>query len=239
MGQRRRRGLVTARDESSVDIPQNTIARHTKKKRKHTKKKRRHTGEQEALPRSRDVFAKEWDLLFSGPRNINDDQFFVDRRRELFLADQTLNDDNLQEESRLRANADKNGIKILLRDFDDSVALIQVNHVEKFCEDVSLEALASGLEAVAGNRKAAWVDDRQMPHPGTGKLVREHHNPLTATSFYRLLKRPVRTTLKFSGHLILTRYTSVSTTNISQMLKNASCEDCLVLIIVNLLTFVA
>lgn len=146
--------------------------------------------EQDLLQRPRDLFAKEWDPHLSrpGPGPLDDD-LFVDSSRQRFLENQSLSRSTSTTEDSVDADPDGNGISILLRDFDDPMALIHVNQVEEFCQNVSLEALESGAELTAGYRRASWVDERQLSQGRDS--VRKHANPLTATALYRILRRPV------------------------------------------------
>ncbi|KAE9993018.1 hypothetical protein EG327_006800 [Venturia inaequalis] len=145
--------------------------------------------EQDLLQRPRDLFAKEWDPHLSrpGPGPLDDD-LFVDSSRQRFLENQSLSRSTSTTEDSVDADPDGNGISILLRDFDDPMALIHVNQVEEFCQNVSLEALESGAELTAGYRRASWVDERQLSQGRDS--VRKHANPLTATALYRILRRP-------------------------------------------------
>ncbi|QDS70487.1 hypothetical protein FKW77_010088 [Venturia effusa] len=139
------------------------------------------------LARSQDVFAKEWPSLLSERREINDEQSFVESRRQIFRSSQNSNsgvDDLLDDR-----NPDVNGISTFLRDFDHAKAVIQVDEVEKFCQDVSLEALESGTGS-AGYPRRAWLDDRRFSYQHRGGHFRDYQSPLTATSLYRSLKKP-------------------------------------------------
>ncbi|KAE9979267.1 hypothetical protein EG328_000990 [Venturia inaequalis] len=92
--------------------------------------------EQDLLQRPRDLFAKEWDPHLSrpGPGPLDDD-LFVDSSRQRFLENQSLSRSTSTTEDSVDADPDGNGISILLRDFDDPMALIHVNQVEEFCQN--------------------------------------------------------------------------------------------------------
>ncbi|KAE9963762.1 hypothetical protein BLS_008928 [Venturia inaequalis] len=122
--------------------------------------------EQDLLQRPRDLFAKEWDPHLSrpGPGPLDDD-LFVDSSRQRFLENQSLSRSTSTTEDSVDADPDGNGISILLRDFDDPMALIHVNQVEEFCQNVSLEALESGAELTAGYRRASWSEFTWVCHP--------------------------------------------------------------------------
>jgi hypothetical protein len=145
---------------------------------------------QDTLPRSQDLFAKEWDPLFSKPRKPNDGRPFVERRREAALANQALTDGNTLLESDQSLHSDHNSVHIFHPDLDPSTSVLEVNDVERSYQNTSLPVLQSG-NLPTGEKRAAWVDDRQLSNSENGKLVREHNNPLTATALYHLLKKPV------------------------------------------------
>jgi hypothetical protein len=146
---------------------------------------------QEPLPRTRNPFAKEWDPIFSQDRDHNDDSSFVEARRCIFSTDRTENPDDFVEETGQENVADENGISTFLCDFDDSMALVQVDEVKEFCEKVSLRALKSG-DGPAGYGRASWVDDRHFSRQESAWCARKYDNPLTARSLYRVLREQVR-----------------------------------------------
>lgn len=84
------------------------------------------------------------------------------------------------------------GLAIFLnyRYFDEPVGLVHGDEIEEFCRGVEFENLVTG-SGDAGYRRAAWLDDRQFCNGKNGGNVREHQNPLTATSLYRDLILPV------------------------------------------------
>jgi hypothetical protein len=148
------------------------------------------------LPRSRELFAKEWDVKFLKYQKINEDQSFVSTRRKLFSEDREDDANQTSEQEGTKAIEKKilngDGIRIFLNDFDEPMGLVQGDEVEDFCQDASLEDLISGTgDGDAGVRRAAWIDDRQFSEDKKGGNVREHKNPLTATSLYRDLVKSV------------------------------------------------
>lgn len=90
-----------------------------------------------------------------------------------------------------QAIADENGISTFLCDFDEPMAVFQVDEVKEFCQGVSLKGLKSA-EGTAGIERECWIDDRQFPNETNTWDVREHDNPLTATALHRALSEKVR-----------------------------------------------
>ncbi|OCK76085.1 hypothetical protein K432DRAFT_307150 [Lepidopterella palustris CBS 459.81] len=125
------------------------------------------SGERRGYPG--DYYAKEWDPVFLTDRNFKEDESYVEKKR--------------------RIDAEGNDISIFLRDSEDSVPSCKVHEVEEFCQDARLDHLKFGV-GTAGQRRAAWLDDRRFSLLMSGGCVREYQNPLTATGLYRLLKEP-------------------------------------------------
>jgi hypothetical protein len=85
--------------------------------------------------------------------------------------------------------ADK--LTIFLQIFEEQVCPCDADEVKRYCKDVSLEDVEAGI-GEAGERRNAWLDDRNSPDlkAGSGK-VRLCNNPFTATGLLRYLKQPV------------------------------------------------
>jgi hypothetical protein len=144
-----------------------------------------------APPESREVFAKNWGRKFLGPRKLNDDRCFVKRRQKLFLDDLNSDTETPGTEADNGVDMDGDSLGTFLNDFDDSMALVQVDEVQDFCHGVKLKDVIAGVSP-AGFRRNAWVDDREFSDTDRGGNVRKHKNPVTATSLYRILEEPVR-----------------------------------------------
>lgn len=120
----------------------------------------------------KELLAKAWPETMSSLRPPRSDRSWVECIRD--------------------GDADYHGISLLFRDHDESnLSSFQFDEVEQFCLGASLEHLVSGL-GPSGSLRGAWLDDRGSK--GNGE-VREYCDPITATSLYRLLKRPVSTKL--------------------------------------------
>jgi hypothetical protein len=116
-------------------------------------------------------FANNWDPVFSTHRDLkDDDESFVEARRGI--------------------GAGGDDLSIFLQDSEDSGSPCEVEEVREFCQGASLEDLKAGTGR-AGQRQAAWLDDRNSPHLTGSGDARQYENPLTATGLYRLLKEPV------------------------------------------------
>jgi hypothetical protein len=146
---------------------------------------------QELLPRSRNLFAKEWNSTFFQERDNHDNLSFVEERRKLFTKDRLENPEDFLNEIVREDAPGENSIETFFGDFDDAMALVQVDEVKEFCRNVSLKSLRLGDDP-AGYKRASWVDDRYFSRKEKEWIAREHENPLTATSLYRVLGEKVR-----------------------------------------------
>jgi hypothetical protein len=79
---------------------------------------------------------------------------------------------------------------IFLQDSDDLGYLCEADEVKRYCEGVSLDDVEAGV-GEAGERRAAWVDDRSSVDLTGSGSVRPCDNPLTAKGLLRYLKQPV------------------------------------------------
>jgi hypothetical protein len=129
---------------------------------------------------------KEWDPIFFTERRIFTDEPFVESIRMTTHERQIFTDEPLVESRRIM-NDERDGISIFLRDFDSDMASVQIDSVEAFCRNANLEDLISGTGS-GGYLRTSWLDDRSTVGSGG---IRKYSNPLTATSLYRSLKRPV------------------------------------------------
>src|SRR5438128_2169455 len=107
-----------------------------------------------------DCYAKEWDLVFSKDRNFKEEGSYVECKRGI--------------------HADGDDFGIFLQDSEDSVPSCKVEEVEEFCQGARLDDLKSGA-GTAGQRRAAWLDDRSCARLTSSGCVRPYQNPLTAT----------------------------------------------------------
>jgi hypothetical protein len=105
--------------------------------------------------------------LFSECREFKEDRSYAGYKRSL--------------------GADGHDLDVFLEDSESSVPSSQVEEVQEFCQGVRLEDLTSGV-GTAGQRRAAWLDDRSFLNRTNDQCVRKYDNPLTATALYRLLK---------------------------------------------------
>jgi hypothetical protein len=111
---------------------------------------------------------ENWWREFSSARKINDEQRFVEMKRDL--------------------DADGGDIGIFFIDSEDATAPLEVEVIANFCQGASFECVKKGM-GLAGSRRSAWLDDRNSPClTGTGE-TREYGNPLTATGLYRALEQ--------------------------------------------------
>lgn len=119
-----------------------------------------------------DCCAKEWNPLFSKHQDFEESRFYLEARREIVR--------------------DGDELKVFLQDFEESGqgTSYLIEELQEFCQGTSLDDLKSGI-GVAGQRRAAWLDDRTWCSDATGKVVREYQNPLTATGLYQILNAPV------------------------------------------------
>ena len=119
-----------------------------------------------------DCCAKEWHPLFSKHADFEDSKFYLETRREIVRDGDELED--------------------FLQDFEESGpgTSYLIEELQEFCQGTSLDHLKSST-GLAGQRRAAWLDDRMWCSEGSGKFVRDYQNPLTATSLYQILKAPV------------------------------------------------
>lgn len=116
-------------------------------------------------------FANNWDPVFSTHRDLkDDDKSFVEARRGI--------------------GAGGDDLSIFLQDSEDSGSPCEVEEVREFCQDASLEDREASTGR-AGQRPAAWLDDRNSPHLTGSGNARQYENPLTATELCQLLKEPV------------------------------------------------
>jgi hypothetical protein len=97
-------------------------------------------------------------------------------------------------------DADGDNIAIFFRNLEDSVPSLEIEEVVEFCGSIRLDDLKLGA-GTAGKRQAAWLDERSYGAQGcsckssskksSGKNVRKHENPLTATEIHQRLQVPV------------------------------------------------
>jgi hypothetical protein len=151
---------------------------------------------QEPLPRTRNLFTKEWDPIFFQERDNHDNLSFVEEMRRLFTNDRLKNPEKYLNEIVQDDAPNENGIEIFFCDFDDAMVLVQVDEAREFCRNVSLKGLRLG-DGLAGYERASWVDDRCFSQKEKKWIVRKHENPLTATSLYRVLREKVRSLLPY------------------------------------------
>jgi hypothetical protein len=86
-------------------------------------------------------------------------------------------------------------LTIFLQVSEDLGCPCEADEVKRYCEGVSLEGLETGV-GEAGERRAAWLDDRNsLDQTGSGN-ARLCDNPLTATGLLKYLKQSVRTRLE-------------------------------------------
>ena len=116
-------------------------------------------------------YTKEWNPVFSENRDFKEDGSYVEYKRSF--------------------GAEGDDLGLFLQDLESSIPSCQVEEVKEFCLGVLLDDLKSGAGA-AGQRRAAWLDDRRCARVTSDRYVRYHGNPLTATALYRLLKAAVR-----------------------------------------------
>ncbi|PSS22711.1 hypothetical protein M430DRAFT_16661 [Amorphotheca resinae ATCC 22711] len=113
-------------------------------------------------------YAKEWDPVFSRDRNFIEDRSYVDYKRGI--------------------DADGDEFGIFFQDSEDSVPSCKVEEVKEFCQAARLVDLKSRA-GTAGQRRAAWLDDRSSARLMTSR-AREYENLLTAAALYEHLKEP-------------------------------------------------
>jgi hypothetical protein len=110
---------------------------------------------------------------FSSYRKVVDEKLLIDFKEEV--------------------NAEYEGerLRYFSADFADTASQPEVELLERFCQDTSLEDVKLGKSS-AGSRRAIWIDDRstnELDFTGRG-IARQHPNPLTATGLFRALIEP-------------------------------------------------
>lgn len=119
----------------------------------------------------RNIFAKKWNQVFSTDRKFKEDESYIDEKRRLGA----LGDD----------------LHVFLQDSEDWMPSSKVEEIEEFCQGARLDNLNS-LGVRTTQRRAAWLDDRSFRHRHGSGCARRCQNALTASSLYKLLKKPVR-----------------------------------------------
>lgn len=119
-----------------------------------------------------DCYAKEWSPLFSTYQNYEESRFYVEERRGL--------------------GGDADDLNIFLQEFEElrRGPSYLIEEFQEFCQGACLDDLKLGV-GPAGERRAAWVDDRKWSPEPSREFVREYENPLTATDLFGILKAPV------------------------------------------------
>jgi hypothetical protein len=117
------------------------------------------------------MFEKIWDPQFLEVRKVADDKLLVDLKEEV--------------------NADGDNLGYFLTDSRDTASPSEVELLEEFCRDTSLEDVKFG-KLSAGSKRAIWVDDRSTTDLDLigGGNVREHEIPLTAKGLLWALNEP-------------------------------------------------
>jgi len=100
-------------------------------------------------------------------------------------------------------------LTVFLQVSEDLGCPCEADEVKRYCEGVSLEDLEAGV-GEAGERRAAWLDDRNsLDQTGRG-YARLYDNPLTATGLLKYLKQSVGTRpelpLRLTSPTLLTSY---------------------------------
>jgi hypothetical protein len=117
--------------------------------------------------------------------NTWDSAFFT--RRDL-----TGKDDISAVEARESIGEVGDKLTIFLQVSEDLGCPCEADEVKRYCEGLSLEDLEAGI-GKAGERRAAWLDDRNsLDQTGSGN-ARLCDNPLTATGLLKYLKQSVWT----------------------------------------------
>jgi len=122
------------------------------------------TGHCEGSPSK--YFAKDWFPIFSKDRNFK------------------------QEGSWKDGYGDGDDFGIFPDDCDGAEPSFKLQEIEGFCRGASLDDLQSGA-GLAGQRRAAWLDDRGRDREISRLGYRKYERPLTATELYRHLEAPV------------------------------------------------
>lgn len=119
----------------------------------------------------RDFFEKTWDPDFSEFRKVVDEKLLVDLKEEV--------------------NADGDNLRYFFTDSGDTVPQTEIELLEDFCQDTSLEDVKLGKSS-AGSKRVIWIDDRSTSDLDLigGGDARQHENPLTATGLLWALNEP-------------------------------------------------
>jgi hypothetical protein len=123
------------------------------------------SGDREGTPSK--YLTKEWVPIFSKDRNFKEDGSWKHKF------------------------ADGDDVGSFLQEYEGSLPCFRAEEIERYCQGASLDDLQSGAGS-AGQRRAAWLDDRSCEGLPSSSCVRKYENPLTATGLYRHLKIPVR-----------------------------------------------
>jgi hypothetical protein len=160
-------------------------------------------GPQSPMPgrrRRRERIPEERSYPFLCLTNAWDPAFFT--RRDL-----TGKDDISAVEARKSIGDVGDKLTIFLQVSEDLGCPCEADEVKRYCEGVSLEDLESGV-GEAGERRAAWLDDRNsLLQTGSGN-ARLYDNLLTATGLLKCLKQSVgtRIALRLTSPILLTSY---------------------------------
>jgi len=114
-----------------------------------------------------DFDCKEWNPEFLGVREFKEDSSYIEWQRSD------------------KPDEGGDGFFDILLDYEDPVPAPAIEETAKFCKYAQLDDLKA-REGMAGNKLAAWLDDRSR----SGKF-REYANPMTAAELYRLLGEKV------------------------------------------------
>jgi hypothetical protein len=111
--------------------------------------------------------------------------------------DRTGKDDVSAVETKKSMGGVGDKLTIFLQDTEDLGYPCEADEVKRYCEGVSLEDLEAGV-GEAGERRAAWLDDRNNLDLTESGNARLYDNPLTATGLLKYLKQTVGTRPEFA-----------------------------------------
>jgi len=121
---------------------------------------------------SHDFDPKNWNPVFLETRHFKGDKECEDGKGD-------------EKGEEVEEDEQGDGILDFLRYFEDLVSTTAAHETAKFCGNVQLDDLKERV-GTAGNKFAAWLDDRSR----SGE-AREYSNRLTAIDLYQLLKSKV------------------------------------------------
>jgi hypothetical protein len=118
-----------------------------------------------------DLFEKTWDPDFSEYRKVVNRKLLIDLKEEV--------------------NADGDNLTYFFTDSGDTASPSEVELLETFCQDTSLEDVKLG-RSWSGSRRVIWLDDRSTDDLDEirGGNARKYENPLTATELLWALAKP-------------------------------------------------